>query len=63
MDFWVKSLNTVITYQDDFGYKMLKKDSADKIVNDAIHKLYDNKLFGSGWPYLMKRTNPTMLVL
>lgn len=37
----------VISYNDGFGFKLMEKSLADKIISDSLERLYDSSLIGS----------------
>jgi hypothetical protein len=55
MDVWLKSYKPLIRYTIQNGFPLADINLADKIINDSLDKLYENKLFGSGWPVYPNR--------
>lgn len=51
-----------VTYNDSFGFKLLNMDIVDSIVIKSLDRLYENKLFGSGWSYILGQKKPRIYV-
>lgn len=58
VDFYLKSHTEFISYYDTFGYKLYNKPLADAMIKHSLNRLYDQTLFGSGWPLHPQRDYP-----
>ncbi len=62
MDFWLKSFSQQITYITMPDFPMEDKVAADKLIVSVLEKLYESKLFGSGWPMYPNRWSPGVVI-
>ena len=63
LDFWVSSYKTPqTTYNDSYGFKLLDKKTAEKIVYDGLERLSEHELFGSDWPIYTERNTSYFMV-
>lgn len=53
LNFWLNSYSSTVTYNDSFGFKMLNKVLADVNMRETLNRLYEVKLFGSGFQLAM----------
>lgn len=58
VDFYLKSHTEFVSYYDAFGFKMENKPLADAMIKNSLNRLYNMKLFGSGWPLTPQRDYP-----
>lgn len=62
MDFWLKSFSQLITYFPMPEFPIADKATVDKLIVSVLGKLYENKLFGSGWPTYPNRWSPGVMI-
>lgn len=58
IDFVLKSHTEFVTYYETSSYKLQNKLLADQMVKHSLNRLYEGKLFGSGWPLHPQRDYP-----
>jgi hypothetical protein len=61
-DVWMSGYSFNISYNDSFGFKLVNRDLADKIIRESLDRLFENKLFGSGWNYYLGQKRPRLYV-
>jgi len=58
VDFYLKSHTEFVTYFETTAFKLQNVALADAMVKHSLNRLYEAKLFGSGWPLHPQRDYP-----
>lgn len=58
LDFKLRSHNETVTLYPYNDYKILQPDLGKAMVRHSVSRLYEGRLFGSGWPLSPPRDYP-----
>jgi hypothetical protein len=61
LDFTLRNHEAFITLYPNVNFPVIQTELSLKIINNSLNRLYEHKLFGSGWPLATERENPRFL--